>query len=111
LKQELLDAVPHDCIGDLRGVLWHRCADSGSLEGEPFVALTHKLPFRSYYEVKQLPVTTAACAYSALDDDSAEQSYDAIRRWMSIRGYQAAGPKREISLGQMLEIQFPLKSA
>jgi DNA-binding transcriptional MerR regulator len=110
-EQELLDAVPRHSIGDLRGVLWHRCADSGALEGEPFVALTHKVPFRSYYEVKQLPVTMAACAYSALDDDSAEQSYDAIRRWMSVRGYQAAGPKREISLGQMLEIQFPLKSA
>jgi hypothetical protein len=30
---------------------------------------------------------------------------------MGIRGYKIAGPKREISLGQMLEIQFPLKSA
>jgi hypothetical protein len=30
---------------------------------------------------------------------------------MNVRGYQVAGPKRELSLGQMLEIQFPLKSA
>jgi metallo-beta-lactamase class B len=30
-----------ELIGDLRGVLWHRCADSGSLEGEPFVALKY----------------------------------------------------------------------
>jgi DNA-binding transcriptional MerR regulator len=110
-EEELLNALPDHCIGDLRGVLWHRCADSGALEGEPFVALKHKVPFRSYYDVKQLPATTAACAYSALDDDSAEQSYDAIRKWMSVRGYQVAGPKREISLGQMLEIQFPLRSA
>jgi DNA-binding transcriptional MerR regulator len=110
-EQELLNALPHDCMGDLRGVLWHRCADSGALEGEPFVALKHKVPPRSYYDVKQLPSITAASAYSALDDDSADESYAAIRRWMSVRGYQVAGPKREISLGQMLEIQFPLKSA
>jgi DNA-binding transcriptional MerR regulator len=110
-EHELLQALPDRCIGDLRGVLWHRCADSGTLEGEPFVALKHKVPFRSFYDVKQLPATAVACAYSALDDDSAELSYEAIRKWMNIRGYQVTGPKREISLGQMLEIQFPLKSA
>ena len=110
-EQELLNAVPDHCIGDVRGVLWHRCADSGTLEGEPFIALQHKVPFRRCYDVKQLPATTVACAYSPLDDHSTEQRYDAIRKWMSVRGYQLAGPKREISLGQMLEIQFPLKSA
>jgi effector-binding domain-containing protein len=98
-------------IGELRGVLWHRCADSGSLEGEPFVSLKHKVPFRSFYDVKQLPAATVACAYSGLDDDSAEQGYSAIRKWMNVRGYELAGPKREIYLDQMLEIQFPLKSA
>ena len=107
----MLNALPHDCVGDLRGVVWHRCADSGALEGEPFVALKHKVPLRSYYDVKQLPPTTVASAYSALDDDSAEKTYGAIKRWMNVRSYQVAGPKREISLGQMLEIQFPLKSA
>jgi hypothetical protein len=29
---------------------------------------------------------------------------------MNVRGYSLAGPKREIYLDQMLEIQFPLKS-
>ena len=109
-ERELLNALPPDCVGDQRGVLWHRCADSGALEGEPFVALTRKVPSRNY-DVKLLPATTVACAYSSLHDDSAERSYDAIRKWMGIRGYKIAGPKREISLGQMLEIQFPLKSA
>jgi len=28
---------------------------------------------------------------------------------MNVRGYQLAGPRRELNLGQMLEIQFPLK--
>jgi DNA-binding transcriptional MerR regulator len=110
-EQELLSVLPSPCLGDLRGVLWHRCADSGSLEGEPFVALKHKVPVRSFYDVKQLPPATVACAYSALDDESAELTYDAIRRWMNVRGYRVTGPKREITLGQMLEIQFPLTSA
>jgi DNA-binding transcriptional MerR regulator len=110
-EQELLSALPLQAIGDLRGVLWHRCADSGSLEGEPFVALKHKVPSRSFYDLKQLPAATVASAYAGLDDDSAEQAYDAIRRWMNITGHQLEGPKREIYLDQMLEIQFPLKSA
>ena len=110
-NQELIDDLPARSIGDLRGVLWHRCADSGSLEGEPFVSLKHKVPFRTFYDVKQLPAAYVACAYSGLDDDSSEQSYNAIRKWMNVRGYQLAGPKREIYLDQMLEIQFPLKSA
>jgi effector-binding domain-containing protein len=91
-------------------VLWHRCADSGSLEGEPFIALKQPVPTRSVYDVKQLPSATLACAYSASDEHRAEQGYDAIRRWMNIRGYRLAGPKRELYLDQMLEIQFPLES-
>lgn len=110
-EQELLNALPLHSIGGLRGVLWHSCADSGALEGEPFIELKHKVPSRTSYDVKQLPATTVACAYSSFDDDRAERSYDAIRKWMNVRGYKVAGPKREISLGQMLEIQFPLKSA
>jgi DNA-binding transcriptional MerR regulator len=110
-EQELLNVLPLQSIGDLRGVLWHRCADSGSLEGEAFVALKHKVPSGSAYDVRRLPAATLACAYSGLDDHSAEQAYGAIRRWMNARGYQLAGPKREIYLEQMLEIQFPLKSA
>lgn len=110
-EQELLNALPAQSIGDLRGVLWHRCADSGSLEGEAFVGLRHKVPCRSFYEVAQLPAATVACAYSSLDDESAEQAYGAIRKWMNLRRYQLAGPKREIYLDQMIEIQFPLKSS
>jgi len=59
-------------------------------------------------DLKQLPEATLACAYSGLDDESAEQAYAAIRKWMSVRGYRLAGPKRELNLGQVLEIQFPL---
>jgi effector-binding domain-containing protein len=72
------------------------------------VVLNKPISSRIPCELKQLPEATLACAYSGLDDDSAEHSYAAIRRWMNVRGYRLAGPKRELYIGQMLEIQFPL---
>jgi DNA-binding transcriptional MerR regulator len=111
LEQELLGALPAHSVGSLRGVLWHRCADSGCLEGEPFVELKREVPLRGLYELKHLPPATLACAYSGLDDSAAERAYAAIRNWMQVRGYRLAGAKREIYLDQMLEIQFPLRSA
>lgn len=107
-ERELSKVLPSRCVGPMRGVLWHSCADSGSLEAEPFVLLTKPLPANLPCERKQLPEATLACAYSNLDDESAEQAYRAIRRWMNVRGYRLAGPKRELYLGEMLEIQFPL---
>jgi DNA-binding transcriptional MerR regulator len=110
-EQELLSGLPPECLGNLRGVLWHRCAESGSFEAEPFVTLKQRVPVRVPYDLKHLPEATLACAYSNDDDESAELAYAAIRRWMNVRGYRLAGPKRELSLGQMLEIQFPIRSA
>jgi len=112
-EEELHRAVPPQCLGSLRGVLWHRCADSGTLEAEPFVvlkqpALNQRALQRAGYDVKRLPEAVLACAYSGLDDDSSEQAYAAVRRWMNVRGYRDAGPKRELNLGERLEIQFPL---
>ena len=107
-ERELSNALPPECLGSLRGVLWHRCADSGSLEAEPFIALRRRVPTAAAFKLRQLPEATLACAYSGLDDESAEQAYAAIRRWMNARCYRLAGPKREIYLGPILEIQFPL---
>jgi DNA-binding transcriptional MerR regulator len=109
-ESELSAALPPGCVGTLRGVLWHRCADSGSLEAEPFIELKKRAPLRPPYEMKEIPQATLACAYSGIGDESAEQAYVAVRRWMQIRGYRLAGPKREIYLQNMLEIQFPLAS-
>ena len=111
LEKELSDELPSHAVGDLRGVLWHRCADSGMLEGEAFVGLRERVAARSVYDLKQLPAATLACAYSDWDDDRSEQAYRAIGKWMDVRGYRLAGPKREIYLNQMLAIEFPLKSA
>jgi DNA-binding transcriptional MerR regulator len=111
LEKELSDVLPPHAVGDLRGVLWHRCADSGAFEGEAFVGLRDRVPVRSFYDLKHLPAATLACAYSDWDDERSEQTYRAIGKWMNVRGYRLAGPKREIYLDQMLAIEFPLKSA
>jgi DNA-binding transcriptional MerR regulator len=110
-ERELLSVVPTEAAGGVRGTLWHSCADADFLEGEPFVAIKHTLPPKSAYDLRQLPAATLACAYSKNDNRSAELAYHAISKWMRIRGYRLAGPKREICLDQLLEIQFPLKSA
>jgi len=110
-EQELLNALPPECLGSLRGVLWHRCADSGSFDAEPFVTLKKRIDVRVPCDLKHLPEATLACAYSGLDDESAELAYASVRRWMNVRGYRLDGPKRELNLGEMLEIQFPIRSA
>jgi DNA-binding transcriptional MerR regulator len=111
LEQELLRGLPEASVSTLRGVLWHRCADSGVLEGEPFVQLRSTLPRRSFYDVKELPAMTAACAYSRNDETDAEFAFDALKRWMATSGHALAGPKREIyRADEVLEIQFPLQS-
>jgi DNA-binding transcriptional MerR regulator len=109
-ERQLLSELPLESRGSLQGVLWHSCADAGFLEGEPFVALKRGVPKRSVYDVKELPAVTAAAAYSGLDNASAEQTYHSIRAWMTAGGYQIAGPKREIYLEGLLEIQFPLQT-
>jgi DNA-binding transcriptional MerR regulator len=110
-ESDLLRELPRESLGSLRGVLWHRCADSGSIDGEPFVELKRQVPRRSCYEVRWLPPVTVACAYSESDEDAAELAYRAIRKWINARGYVLDGPRRELYLDHMLEIQFPLASA
>lgn len=109
-ERELLAVLPAHAIGDLRGVLWHRCADSDYLEGEAFVGLKERVPARSVYDVKQLDPATLACVYTTSAGDSWERGYASLRRWLNVRGYRLAGPKRELYLRNMLEIQFPLKA-
>ena len=109
IERDLQGALSAGASGDVQGVLWHRCADSGSLEGEPFVCLTRNVSRCSAYEIKELPAVTVASAYCESEDDAAEQAYDALRRWLHLHDYRLTGPKREIYLGRMLEIQFPFQ--
>jgi MerR family regulatory protein len=82
----------------------------GLLIAEPFVEVSYEMPCRSFYDVKELPAVMTACAFSGTDDAAADQAYHAINMWMSARGFSLAGPRREIHLDGMLEIQFPLRS-
>ena len=108
VERELLSALPPASLGAARGVMWQRCARSGSLLAEPFVEIRRHVPRRSFYDLKDLPPVTAACAFSNDNEMAAEQTFRAINTWMSARGYFLEGPKREIYLDGMLEIQFPL---
>lgn len=110
LEEELLKSLPPQAVGKTRGVLWHRCADSGTLEAEPFVELRQRVSRGSRYDVRELPAASVACCYAPFEDD-AEPAYAAIRRWMRAHRARLAGPKREVYLGQLLEIQFPLAAA
>ena len=109
LERQLLSSLPEGSIDKLRGVLWHRCADSGALEGEPFVQVCNvQRARRSSYDVRELPAITAACAYASDDEADAERAYEALKRWVTSCGHKLAGAKREIYRDGLLEIQFPL---
>jgi DNA-binding transcriptional MerR regulator len=111
LECDLQRAVVPELAGGLQGVLWHRCAASGSIEGEPFVQVSQRAPRSGAYELKELPSAMVATAYCEADDHDAARVYDALARWISRHDYRLAGPKREIYVGQILEIQFPVQPA
>ncbi len=111
VEQDLHSAVHPALAGKLRGVLWHRCEASGAIEGEPFVELRATAPRTSAYELKRLPGARVASAYCEIDDDAAVRTYDAIDRWIHSRSLRLAGPKREIYVGSLLEIQFPVSAS
>lgn len=108
LELTLQRAVMPAFIGDVRGVLWHRCAASGAIEGEPFVEIGPRVRPCGDYAVKELPSCTMAIAYCEPTDRDAERVYDAMSRWLHLHRFQLAGPKREIYMGQILEVQFPV---
>jgi DNA-binding transcriptional MerR regulator len=101
-------AIDPALAGRERGVLWHHCAASGIIEGEPFMEISARTPRSGAYEFKELPRTTVASAYCESDDQDAIRVYGALDRWLHVHGYRLNGPKREIYVGQMLEVQFPV---
>lgn len=109
LERDLQRAVLPDLAGNLHGVLWHRCEASGSIEGEPFVEISPRAPRSGAYELKELPPATVASAYCESDEPAAARVYEAISKWVQFHDYRLDGPKREICVGQILEIQFPVK--
>jgi DNA-binding transcriptional MerR regulator len=110
-EKSLWSSVAPRPRGGLRGVLWHRCADGGVLEGEPFVEVKGNFDCPATYELKELPGAHVARAFSSLDDQEAEDTYVGLGRWVRDRGYRLAGARREIYRGNLLEIQYPLQAA
>jgi len=109
MENEFRRAIDPALAGREQGVLWHRCAASGIIEGEPFMEIAARAPRASAYEIKELPATAVASAYCEPDDDEAIRVYGAIDRWLHARGLRLNGPKREIYVGQILEVQFPVR--
>jgi DNA-binding transcriptional MerR regulator len=111
IEHDLRSRVVDARVGGLRGVLWHRCEASGAIEGEPFVEIGRGLRHAPGIELKELPRVTVASAFCESDDMAAVRAYDAIDRWIHAREYRIDGPKREIYVGPILEIQFPVRPA
>jgi len=109
MENEFRRAIDPALAGREQGVLWHRCAASGIIEGEPFVEIAARAPRAGAYELKELPSATVASAYCEPDDNDAIRVYGAIDRWLHVRGLRLNGPKREIYVGQILEVQFPVR--
>lgn len=111
VESELRRSLRGARIGELQGVLWHRCAASGVIDGEPFIEVGRHIRRAPGIELKELPRVTVASAYCESDDDIAVRTYDAIDRWIHAHDLRLDGPKREIYLGALLEIQFPVRPA
>jgi DNA-binding transcriptional MerR regulator len=109
LERKLHGEIAPETAGSLQGVLWHRCAASGAIEGEPFVQVSARAPRSASYELKEIPSATVAAAYCEPDDRDAERVYGAMERWIRLHDFKLAGPKREIYVGRILEVQFPVK--
>jgi len=108
---DLTRALNPGMLLEQRGVLWHRCEASGAIEGEPFVEIRGMAPRGSGIEIKTLPGARMASAYCESDDAVVLRTYDAIDRWIHRHELRLDGPKREIYVGQLLEIQFPVRPA
>jgi len=110
MENDFRRAIDPTIAGREQGVLWHRCAASGIVEGEPFAEVTARSLQPGVYELKELPPATVASAYCEPDDDDALLVYGALDRWLHAHGFRLDGPKREIYLGQILEVQFPVRA-
>lgn len=110
MENDFRSAIDPALAGREQGVLWHRCAASGMIEGEPFMEISTRTPRSGAYELKELPRATVASAYCEIDERDAIRVYGALDRWLHVHGYRLNGPKREIYVGQMLEVQFPVRA-
>jgi DNA-binding transcriptional MerR regulator len=110
LERELAAALTSRHAGT-RGVLWHRCEASGAIDGEPFVEVAPRAPRSRRYVLGSLPGAMVASACCEPDDEISTRAYAQIDRWVHEHDLRIAGPKREIYVGNLLQIQFPVLPA
>lgn len=111
VERDLARAVPGAVTGGLRGVLWHRCEAAGVIDGEAFLELRGRASPCAGLRLGHLPGAHVAAAWCESDDLAAVRTYDAIDRWIHRHELRLDGPKREIYVGPLLEIQFPVRPA
>jgi DNA-binding transcriptional MerR regulator len=111
MERDLSRALHSAIAGEQRGVLWHRCEASGAIEGEPFVEVRGAAMRGTGFALSCLPGARVASAYCESDDAAAVRTYEVIDRWIHRHELRLEGPKREIYVGQLLEIQFPVRPA
>jgi DNA-binding transcriptional MerR regulator len=95
------------------GVLWHRCAEEGTLTAAAFVEVPRATRSRGRVSVFELPAVQVATVRTVDDDAAAELGYRALRHWMARERHVLQGPKREMAVpGQpgWLEIAFPFRA-
>jgi DNA-binding transcriptional MerR regulator len=109
VERDLARALRPQDLGPARGVLWHRCEASGAIDGEPFVEIASRAPHSARYGVRHLPASTVASAFCESEDAAAVRTYEAIDRWLHAHELRLAGAKRELYVGRILEIQFPVQ--
>jgi DNA-binding transcriptional MerR regulator len=111
MERDLTRALHPAMTGEQRGILWHRCEASGAIEGEPFAEVRGVGHQGIGFELKRLPGARVASAYCECDDTAAFRTYELIDRWIHRHELRLEGPKRELYVGQLLEIQFPVRPA
>jgi DNA-binding transcriptional MerR regulator len=111
LERELTRSLPASLLTLHNGVLWHQCADSGSLEAEAFVSVTAFAQLPGKITLRHLPASRAATIYCSNAHEPAERAYDDLRAWMKIHRHTLAGPKIEMEHDNVLEIGFPYVAA
>jgi DNA-binding transcriptional MerR regulator len=111
LERELLSSLPASLPTLDNGVLWHHCADSGTLEAEAFVSIGSRVKLPGKITLRSLPALRVATVFCSNADETAERAYDDLRVWMKIHSQTLAGPKYEMEHDNILEIGFPFAVA
>jgi DNA-binding transcriptional MerR regulator len=111
LQRELRNSLPVSLPTLDNGVLWHHCADSGTLEAEAFVSIARPSNLPSKINFRHLPASRTATIFCANAHEPAEHAYDDLREWMKINRHTLSGPKYEMEHDNILEIAFPFAAA